>query len=307
MRIAVLCNDRVAIPAIDQLLSAKLLVAAGMPDHVHETRAVVQNRCDHYKVPFRLFTKKELKEQLMHWLDEYEPDVVLVKTFPFRIPGEVIARPKHGFVNFHYAPLPEWRGSNPLFWMIRNQVTSGGVTVHRMSAEYDAGPVLLEQPVTCHPEANFGLYYSQLAYAASNLTGTLLNGLHENNLQEKEQDHTQAKWYGRPQPSDLFIDWKTMTALEIKALVKACNPWNKGAGTRWNNWPFGITYATVIEQSDTGDAAPGTILSIDRENGLRITTVDNKIIVADIIYCEEGFYPGYCMSNFGLKKLDTLS
>ncbi len=307
MRIAVLCNDRVALPAIDQLLHARILVATGMSAKMSETQAVVNQRCAQAKVPLRLFAKTKLKEDLLQWLDEYRPDVVLVKTFPYRIPEEVIARPKYGFINFHYAPLPQWRGPNPLFWMIRQRETTGGVTVHRMNAAFDEGPVLLQQVVPCSPGINFGLFYTQLAYAGANLTGALLYGLQNGTLQEKEQDHTQAKWYGRPQASDLFIDWKTMSADEIQSLVNACNPWNKGAATRSNGWVFGITHTSISNNTATDGVIPGTILSVDRENGFRIATTDERIIIAEVVYCEEGFYPGYCMGGFGLKKHDQLT
>lgn len=307
MRIAVLCNDRVALPAIDQLLHTRMLVATGMPAKMSETQAVVNQRCAQAKVPLRLFTKTRLKEELLQWLDEYLPDVVLVKTFPYRIPEEVIARPRYGFINFHYAPLPQWRGPNPLFWMIRQQETAGGVTVHRMNAAFDEGPVLLQQVVPCSPGINFGLFYTQLAYAGANLTGALLYGLRNETLQEKEQDPTQAKWYRRPQASDLFIDWATMSAGEIQSLVNACNPWNKGAATRWNGWVFGITHTSIADNATTGKVMPGTILTIDRENGLRVATIGSRIIIAEVVYCEEGFYPGYRMEGFGLKKHDQLT
>lgn len=307
MRIAVLCNDRIALPAIDQLLTARLLVAIGMPDRVHETGMIVKNKCDQYKISLQLFNKKDFSQKIIMWLDEHRPDVVLVKTFPFLIPREAIVMPKYGFINFHYAPLPEWRGPNPLFWMIRNRVTTGGVTVHRMNENYDAGPVLLQQPVYCSPDTSFGLFYTQLAYAGANLTAPLLFGLSQGNLSEKEQDHTQAKWYGHPSPSDLLIDWKTMSAEEIKALVKACNPWNKGAATRWKGWTFGITYASVKEDPLSANAEPGTILSVDGSGGLTVATKDGKAILAEIVYCEEGFYPGHYLGTFGLQKNDQLS
>src|SRR5882724_4599970 len=175
MRIAVLCNDRIALPALDQLLAARLVVAIGVPDKPQETRSIIENSCDHYKIPFTAFNERDFKEQVMLWLDQYKPDLVLIKTFPFLIPVEAISRPKYGFINFHYAPLPEWRGPNPLFWMIRNQATMGGVTVHRVNASFDTGPVLLQQTVNCSADTDFGLFYTQLAYAGAELTGRLLH------------------------------------------------------------------------------------------------------------------------------------
>lgn len=301
MRIAILCNDRIALPALDQLMAAGLVVAVGLPQRNHMMHTLLQSRCAQAHVPLHLFSKKNIETELSAWLVQYKPDVVLVKTFPFLIPATVIRMPKYGFINFHYAPLPEWRGANPLFWMIRNRETAGAVTVHEMTEEYDAGPVLLQQPVPLTPEINFGLFYTQLAYTGVHIAGMLLNGLHTGTLQKKEQDHAKAKWYARPAPADLLINWESMDAGEVKALVNACNPWNKGAATRWNNWLFGISDATIVPQTEKGKM-PGTVISLDAGNGFTIACKDGQAIKAEVVYCEEGFYPGHKLAAFGLQK-----
>lgn len=306
MRIAILCNDRIALPALHQLVATGLVAAVGVPQLNRQIRVLVENACSPANVPVQGFRKQTIATDLPEWITRYRPDVVLVKTFPFLIPAEVISLPRYGFINFHYAPLPEWRGANPLFWMIRNQATAGAVTVHEMTETYDAGPVLLQQPVPLAPDVNYGLFYTQLAYAGVHASGMLLNGLLSGTLQKQEQDAAKARWYGRPAPEDLFINWGTMNAREVNALVNACNPWNKGAATRWNNWLFGISHAAVIDQP-VGEKLPGTILSIDADQGLIIACKDGKAIKAEVVYCEEGFYPGHKLAAFGLQLGNQLT
>jgi methionyl-tRNA formyltransferase len=307
MRIAILCNDRLALPALDFILSSGMAVAVGMASRESETHSLVKTKCAHAHIPFDEFRKKNFKEELTAWLDRYAPDVVIVKTFPYLIPVEALMYPKYGFINFHYAPLPAWRGSNPLFWMIRKGATTGGVTVHQMNETYDAGPILLQQSIPISTDINFGIFYTQLAFLGLKLTMELVQQLQNGSLQKKEQDHSKAEWYTHPSPSDLFINWNTMTATEISALVKACNPWNKGAATRWKGWTFGITYASVTEEAVANGEAPGSILSIDTQHGFTIACSDGRALLAEVVYCEEGFYPGYCLSAFGLQAHDRLS
>jgi methionyl-tRNA formyltransferase len=307
MRISLLCNDRIALPALDYLLNHDLLTAVAMTDRNREIHTVVKKRCEDSGVSYTSFSKKEFTSQLIDWLTTNSPDMVLVMTFPFKIPGEALRLPKYGFINFHYAPLPEWRGSNPLFWMIRNKVVLGSVTVHRMTEDYDAGPIILERSLPLGNNINFGIYYTQLAYTGLQLTIDLLKDPEIAFSQQKEQDHSKAKWYGHPQPADLMIDWQLMEAEEICSLIQACNPWNRGAGTKWNGWTFGITYASVAQAGDKITVQPGTILSVDPANGFVIACKSGKAIIGEVVYCEEGFYPGYCLSAFGLKQHDRLS
>src|ERR1051325_2679141 len=105
MRIAILCNDRVALPALDYLIQTGRVVAVGMSDRPSETHSLVNNKCAEANLPFALFSKKNFACAITEWLTAYTPDVVLVKTFPYLIPPEALAIPAHGFINFHYAPL----------------------------------------------------------------------------------------------------------------------------------------------------------------------------------------------------------
>ncbi|MGZ3861727.1 MAG: methionyl-tRNA formyltransferase [Bacteroidia bacterium] len=302
MRIALLCNDRLALPALNYLAAKKNVIAAGVTDRVSETQLHVRQMCKQAGVPLMQFGKKDFNEQLKNWLLEYKPDVVLVKTFPFRIPADSLAIPKQGFINFHYAPLPEWRGSNPLFWMIRNRATEAGVCVHKMNRDFDSGDIILQHHIPLSKETTFGLLCTQLAYLGVELTQVLLQQMSQGTLNSVEQDNSKAKWYGRPKPADLFINWNTMDAEEICALAKACNPWNKGAATTGNGWVFGISEASIVTQVVTQNLQPGTIIELNEETGLLIACRDNKVIEAEVIYCEEGFFPGKKLTFFGLKK-----
>jgi methionyl-tRNA formyltransferase len=228
--------------------------------------------------------------------------VVLVKTFPFRIPAKALQLPRHGFINFHYAPLPAFRGSNPLFWMIREGVTHGGVAVHRMNEKFDAGPVLLQQAVNFPPDATFGICSTQLAFTGAQLTQLLLNGLMSGTITETPQETATTRWYGRPAQKDLFINWNTMEAREIKALAKACNPWLKGAPTRFNGWALGITDASLSDAAVPEGTLPGTILQLSPAEGCVIACANKTAIRAEVIYTEEGFFAGPQLAQFGLQK-----
>lgn len=306
MRIAILCSDRLALPALDYLIHTGQAIAIGMPARITETQHIIHSRCRQEKIPLRLFSKQRFTSDLIAWLNEHQPDVVFVKTFPYLIPPEALRMPAYGFINFHYAPLPAWRGANPLFWMLRNGEKTGGITVHEMDSRYDEGPILLEQQVPIGHNINFGILYTQLAHAGLHLTIQLVNNFTAAFQQRKAQDHSKAGWYDHPKDADLFISWQTMDAADILALVRACNPWNKGAATRWKDWTFGITYASMADHGPA-DVKPGTILSIDAGAGLTILSKDHKAVVAEVVYCEEGYYPGYCLSAFGLQKNDQFT
>jgi methionyl-tRNA formyltransferase len=305
MRIAVLCNDRLALPALQLLLQNRLVAAVGLPNRLSEPTEVIRRLCEQSGVPVQLFSRKTMESTMEAWLQQHQPDVVLVKTFPWRIPSRLLNIPKHGFINFHYAPLPEFRGPAPLFWMIRDRAAELGVSVHRMDTEYDTGDVLLQKRVPLSAQLTSGMCTAQLAFMGAEMTGQLLQALHQSTLKPMPQEHGKAKWYKRPGPDDLRIRWPEMDAPAIVALINACNPWAKGAPTSWNGWTFGITAATITAHTIPSGAVAGTVLSLD-EQGLVIASKDGRSIKIDVVYTEEGFFPGHQLSIFGLKSGDRL-
>lgn len=56
--------------------------------------------------------------------------------------------PSLGFLNVHPSLLPAYRGPSPLFWTFRDGVRETGVTIHRMDAGADTGPILAQAPFT---------------------------------------------------------------------------------------------------------------------------------------------------------------
>lgn len=306
MRIAVLCNDRLGLPALQYLAQNRLVQAVATSDRSPEMIAIMKMITQQGGVPSQVFSKKNLEASLTEWLNKYQPDVVLVKTFPFRIPAEALRYPKYGFINFHYAPLPAYRGSNPLFWMIREGMTTGGIAVHRMDENFDTGPILLEQTVAFPPDASFGICSAHLGHAGAQLTAALLQGLQAGSLVEKVQDPAQAHWYGRPAPADFTINWTTMNAMQIKALINACNPWLKGAATRWRGIPLTITDASLPETEVPAGTLPGTVFTLSEKDGLLIACTGGKALRAEVIGLEEGFFGPAKMLQFGMKTGDRL-
>ncbi len=188
--------------------------------------------------------------------------------------------------------------------MIRNQARQGGVTVHLMDQHFDTGPVLLQQSLSIEADFTYGMLVSQLAFTGLHLCSQLLQGLAAGSLQPIPQDHQSAGWYRRPEAADLLVNWEQMPASAIRALVLACNPWNKGACTYYNNWGFGLTDVTVVDAAPNGDQQthlPGTVVSMDEQNGLLVSCLHNQLLRINVIYCEEGFFPGYKLSTFGIR------
>jgi len=77
-------------------------------------------------------------------LAPWEPDLIVCGGFPWRIPAAVLALPRLGAINLHDALLPRHRGPNATGWALRNGEPETGFTIHRLTAEFDTGPILAQ-------------------------------------------------------------------------------------------------------------------------------------------------------------------
>jgi methionyl-tRNA formyltransferase len=55
-------------------------------------------------------------------------------------------------LNLHSGPLPRYRGMRPVNWALKNQEQTHGVTIHEVTAEIDAGPILAQTTYSIYPE-----------------------------------------------------------------------------------------------------------------------------------------------------------
>lgn len=155
--------------------------------------------------------------QVQETLARFDPDLLVVSCFPWRIPEEIVALAPLGGLNVHPSALPAYRGPDPLFWIYRHGRLRTGVTVHQLTAEFDAGPIV-EQAVFDLP---LGLPGNRLERQAAGIGGTLLvraiRALSERRARPLPQSLEHSSYFSWPQPEDLEIgpEWPAWRAVHF--------------------------------------------------------------------------------------------
>lgn len=301
IKIILLCNNPVAVPGIREFLFHGNITAVCIPEKNKEMQHILNMLLKDTGVPLLLLSKKDYSIQLAVAIEQYKPDIGVIMTFPYVLPAEIITMPAKGFVNFHYGLLPACRGPQPILWHLLNNDTEAGVTLHQLDAGIDTGPVITQEKISIAQNDTYGTLQTKLAYLAAKLSANFLKILSYGTIiPSAPQDESKAAYYNMPGAKELTIDWKMMSAEKIIRLVNACNPWNKGAGTSINNWVIGITEAEISE-AGSEEKLPGTIIFCNKANGLTVQTSDNKKLIINIIYTNEGFFSGWKLGEFGVS------
>ena len=198
-------------------------------------------------------------------LAAYQADVLVVAAYGLLLSPAVLAIPRLGCINIHPSLLPRWRGAAPIQRTLFAGDTETGVTIMKMDAGLDTGPILLTKPYAILPTDNSQTLHDKLAVIGAEALVETLDQLSE--LTPKAQDNAQATYAHKITKEEARLDW-SKPATELAALVRAFNPWPV-AFTEWEGQALRVFEAEVIANDDT--LPPGTLVHADR-NGIDIMT-----------------------------------
>jgi len=307
IKIAVLCNNRMAVPAIQALQASGNLCGIGVPEHNQDVLPMLQDFARQARTVFTVFEKPTLAERLTEWITQTGADAVFMMTFPWRIPTDVLNAFPDKLYNFHYGLLPEMRGADPVFESIRQQKTESGISVHRVDEGIDTGTVVFRHAIPLQADITHGLLCTQLSYLGAQMAPAMVQMLQAGQGFQPQANGAEARYFRKAGLGEVCINWETQTASDVHALVRACNPWNKGAYTQWNGWNMRIVNTRVVDAASETETKPGTILLADAQKGIHVACKNNTQLHIEYIYTDEGFMPAHKLLAFGMKQHDKFS
>jgi len=103
-------------------------------------------------------------------------DTVVVCAYGLLIPEPLLVRAL--WLNVHPSLLPRWRGAAPVERALMAGDARTGVTIHRTTAELDAGPIAAQEAFEVEPEDDAGAVYRRAAEVAVRLLDAVLDDPH---------------------------------------------------------------------------------------------------------------------------------
>ncbi|MEX2160376.1 MAG: methionyl-tRNA formyltransferase [Anaerolineales bacterium] len=186
-------------------------------------------------------------EQLRAWA----PDLIVVAAFGQILRQEVLDLPPHGCINVHASLLPRWRGASPIQAAILHGDAETGVTIMRMDAGLDTGPILSRRAIPIAPDDTAASLSEKLATLGADL------------LMESLPAYLSGELLPSPQPQEGVTTASTLTKRDglletnlvadvLARKVRAYNPW-PGAFVMWKGQPLKVHRAHVA----SGPSSPG--------------------------------------------------
>lgn len=165
-------------------------------------------------------------DDFQSWIREIGPtcDAFVVVSYGKILPQWLLDLPKSSVINVHGSLLPRWRGASPIQAAIAAGDDVSGVTIMRMDADLDHGPIIEQAEERILPEDTCGSLHDRLAELGARILPQALVDVLSGAIVPSEQEHELATACRTLTREDGKIDW-TKPAEEIERLVRAYDPW----------------------------------------------------------------------------------
>ncbi|UVL61707.1 methionyl-tRNA formyltransferase [Pseudomonas sp. B21-032] len=188
-----------------------------------------------------------------------KPDLMVVVAYGLILPQAVLDIPRLGCINSHASLLPRWRGAAPIQRAVEAGDSESGVTVMRMEAGLDTGPMLLKVSTPISTSDTGGSLHDRLAEMGPPAVLEAVAGLAAGTLQGEVQDDSLATYAHKLNKDEARLDW-SRPAVELERLIRAFNPWPICHSTL-NGEALKVLGANL----STGSGNPGEILSASKD------------------------------------------
>jgi len=205
---------------------------------------------------------KAREENFASQLREFKPDLMVVVAYGQILPQRLLDLPTYGCLNVHTSLLPKYRGAAPIQWAIAEGEQETGVTIMKMDAGLDTGPVLATRRTPILPADDSQSLHDRLAQLGADLLGETIPEYLAGRIAPQPQPAEGASYAAKIKKDDGRIDWK-LPARKIWNRLRAFTP-----------WPGGFTFLEVqpkpqmlkiwkVEVLETNGRA-GTVVAADK-------------------------------------------
>jgi methionyl-tRNA formyltransferase len=297
MRLVFAGTPDFAVPALDALIAAGHDVAAvyTQPDRpAGRGRSLqaspVAQRAAALQLPLRQPVK--LTPEAVEGLRELAVDALVVVAYGLILPAGALAAPRLGCFNIHASLLPRWRGAAPIQRAVLAGDPASGITIMRMDAGLDTGPMLLQERIAIGADMTAGELHDALAPLGARLMVQALQQLAAGAARETPQPAEGVTYARKITKDEARLDW-SLPAAELARRVRGYNPapgaWSElvpgsgsGAGPASGSGASERVRMLRARADGASDgAAPGTVLAADAA-GIRVATGSGVLAITEI-------------------------
>src|SRR5262245_46693031 len=203
-------------------------------------------------------------------LAAFGADIFVVVAYGRILPQSLLDMPRLGAYNVHASLLPRLRGAAPIQWSIIRGDSETGVSIMRMEAGLDTGPVAATRRIEIADDDTAGTLSAKLADLGAGPLAETLPAIAEGGVRLTPQDDAAATLAPILTKADGRLRFDQPARL-VSAQARGVDPW-PGATAMLDGEPLKLFRPHVAE----GSGRPGEVLGL-RGEGLVIACAEGAI------------------------------
>jgi methionyl-tRNA formyltransferase len=203
-------------------------------------------------------------------LAAFAADLFVVVAYGRILPQALLDMPRLGAYNVHASLLPRLRGAAPIQWAIIRGDAETGVSIMRMEAGLDTGPVAATRRLAIADDDTAGTLSAKLADLGAGLLADTLPAIAEGGVRLAPQDDAGATLAPPLAKTDGHLRFDR-PARAVSAQARGVDPW-PGASASLDGQPIKLFRPRVAD----GSGRPGEVLGL-RGEGLVIACAEGAI------------------------------
>lgn len=186
-------------------------------------------------------------------LTELAPDCCAVVAYGALLGEQLLAVPRHGWINLHFSLLPAWRGAAPVQAAIAAGDTVTGATTFLIEPALDTGPVYGVLTETIRPTDTAGDLLGRLAVSGAALLEATLDGVADGAVTAVRQPSEGISVAPKVSVEQARIRWQ-LPAHVLERQIRAVTP-APGAWTTVGDVRVKVGPVTIEESSEKGESS----------------------------------------------------
>ena len=195
----------------------------------------VTDICQQQRIPI---TQSAITAQDLQHLVQQGCELLITAGYQYKVP-ELESLNLKG-INVHPTLLPVGRGVWPLPWLILTEQSIGGVSIHKLTTEFDAGDILYQSQFEITADENLESLSCKTQMYATQALADLMADFDNRWLNASTQDINKASVWPMPQRAHRTLDWNKSVA-ELDRIARAFGKF--GSYAHFNNhwwWVYDI-------------------------------------------------------------------
>jgi methionyl-tRNA formyltransferase len=221
--------------------------------------SAVHQLADKHGIPVRTPAKLRTAVEEHAAFAALKLDLAVVAAYGLILPQAILDAPRLGCLNIHGSLLPRWRGAAPVQRAILAGDRETGITIMRMDAGLDTGPMLLKGSVPIGRWTTATQLFDQLADLGAELIVEAVERLGNGDLPDIPQPEDGVTYAAKIDRAEGAIDWN-QPAIALDRKIRALNPW-PGTSFEFRGERIKLLEATIA----VGEGPSGTVLYLTED------------------------------------------